>query len=430
MSIVNSGLRSRRWPAAIVGALVVGLLAAAAPATADAAISRHEPAANGSAEPVLTWNEYAQQATSAGRPPASTFVLLAITHVAIYDTAVALGLPAKPVLAWESTPLDTSAPAAIATAAYDVLAARIPAQRPFLDPTYAAYLAAVPEGDAKQHGILLGRRVAARVLAWRADDGLNNSVRWVQPPPGPGVWEPTAPAAPVDFVLTQVRPLTLRSNNQFRPEGPPALTSRQYTRDLAEVQRLGRSDSTARTAYQTETANFWSEHAAVQANRAVRNLAAERGLSLGEAARFLTMATVSASDALIACWDAKFAYVAWRPVHAIQRADTDRNPSTAADPTWTPLLNVNHPEYPSAHACLTSAVTTAMQAYFGRQDIPVTVISLATGTSRDCDSLSQIVDDVTEARILAGLHFRFSTRVGQDLGSSVATWVLHRHFSS
>jgi membrane-associated phospholipid phosphatase len=432
MSTVNFGMRSGRWRAGVAVLVLGGLLATApgaAASTVSRATSRHDSPANGSAEPVLTWNAYAEQAASAGRAPASTFLLLGITHVAIYDTTVALGLRARPFLVREWTPEDTSAPAAVATAAHDVLAARVPAQRPFLDSAYTAYLTAIPDGDAKQHGILLGRRVAERVLAWRADDGFGNQVTWVQPPPGPGVWEPTAPAPPVDLVLTQVRPLALRSNDQFRPGGPPALTSRQYARDFDEVQRLGRADSAVRTPYQTETARFWSDQTAVQWNRAVRGLAADRALNLGQAARLLTMVTVSAADALIACFDAKYAYVAWRPVHAIQRADTDGNASTTADPAWQALLNVNHPEYPSGHACATGAVTTALQAYFGRRAVPVTVTSTTTGTSRSYDSLGAVLDDVTEARIVAGLHFRFSMRDGQHLGRSAANWVLDPHFA-
>ena len=122
-------------------------------------------------------------------------MLLGITHVAIYDTAVALGLPARPYLTRQWAPPGTSAAAAVATAAYEVLAARVPGQRPFLDPTYAAYMAAIPDGAAKRSGIALGHRVATDVLAWRAGDGLDNTVIWTQPAPAPGVWEPTAPVA-------------------------------------------------------------------------------------------------------------------------------------------------------------------------------------------------------------------------------------------
>jgi hypothetical protein len=419
-------MKTLRWRI-VATVLVVGCLVVGLPAAAQARDGNWPgSAARGSAEPVITWNAHAERAASAGRPPASTFVLLAITHVAIHDTAVALGLPARPLQTRQWTPPGTSAGAAIATAAYQVLAARVPAQRPFLDPTYADYLAAIPDGAAKQQGIALGQRVAAKVLAWRSGDGLDNTVTWKQPRPGAGVWEPTAPTPPVDLVLTQVRPLFLRSANQFRPAGPPALTSRQYARDLNEVQRLGRVDSTERTAYQTETARFWADQTAVQWNRTVRQLAVERRLNLGQTARLFSMVLNSAADAGIACWDAKFTFVAWRPVHAIQRADTDGNPATTADPTWQALLNVNHPDYTSGHSCVSTATTVALRRYFHRDRVTFTMSSTVTGTTRTYRSFSQALAEVTEARILAGLHFRYSMRDGSRLGQQVADWVLKR----
>ena len=422
-----SSLKPHRWRVLATSAVVLGLLSGLpAAATAWSGGGHRPPPANGAAEPVLTWNAHAERAISAGRAPASTFVLLGITHVAIYDTAVALGLPARPYRTRHWAAPGTSAPAAVATAAYEVLAARVPAQRPFLDSTYAAYLAAVPEGVAKQHGIALGHRVATDVLAWRAGDGLDNAVTWTQPAPGPGVWEPTAPAPPVDLVLTQVRPLGLRTADQFRPAGPPALTSRRYAADLNEVKRLGRVDSADREPYQTETARFWADQTAVQWNRTVRQIATERGLNLGQAARLFAMVLVSAADAGIACWDAKFTYVAWRPVHAVQRADTDHNPATVADPTWQPLINANHPEYTSGHSCVSSGVTTALHTYFHRDRFTFTISSTTTGTTRTYGSFSASIAEVTEARILAGLHFRYSMRDGSRLGRNVAERVLRR----
>ena len=140
----------------------------------------------------------------------------------------------------------------------------------------------------------------------------------------------------------------------------------------------------------------------------------------------LALVHVSAGDALIACWDAKFYYRSWRPVHAIQRADTDGNPRTQADPTWQSLLNVNHPEYPSGHACFTAGVTRALQAYF-HSNLPLTVTSLVTNTTRVYPTLSAVRSDVREARILSGLHFRHSMLDGEQLGTDVANWISARH---
>jgi hypothetical protein len=272
----------------------------------------------------------------------------------------------------------------------------------------------------------LGQSVAAAVLAWRAGDGLGNTVPYVQAPPGPGVWEPTLPTPPVDIALTQVRPLALRYRAQFRPDGPDALTSKRYARDVAEVASLGRKDSTTRTAAQTETAMFWSEQTAQQWSRTLLQLASDRHLSLSGAAQMLALVHVSAGDSVIACWDAKFHYRSWRPVHAIQRADTDGNPRTHADPTWQSLLNVNHPEYPSGHACFTAGATTALQSYFHTDKLRVTVTSLVTNTTRTYPTLSAIRQDVREARILSGLHFRHSMLDGDQLGTQVGTWIAMR----
>lgn len=376
-----------------------------------------------SAAPVLDWSRVATQAIVTGRPPASSEVLMGIVHIAIADTVAGLG-HGRPYVAAVRPDRHASAAAAVATATYDVLKARVPAVS--LETTYADYLAGVPDGKAKTRGIALGRAVADAVLAWRAGDGLNNQVTYVQRKPGPGVWEPTAATPPVDLVLTQVRPLTLRSRSQFRPDGPDPVTSKRYARDVAEVASVGRKDSTTRSAWGTETAMFWSEQAAQQWSRTLLRLASDRQLSLSEAARMLALVHVSSGDALTACWEAKFHYRFWRPVHAIQRADTDGNPRTTADPTWQPLLGANHPDYPSGHACFTASATRALQAYFHTDKVSLTVDSQVTGTTRTYNRLSAVRAEVTEARILSGLHFRHAMADGEALGTDVADWVSRR----
>ena len=406
----------RRWPA---------LLAASALAVTAINWSPTATAAGTSAAPVLDWSRVAAQSiVAAGRPPAGTEVLMGIVHIAIADTVAGLGY-GRPYVADVRPDRHASAASAVATAAYDVLKARAPGAT--LDGTYADYLAGVPDGKAKTRGIALGRAVAADVLAWRAGDGFEKPVTYVQRPPGPGVWEPTAATPPVDLVLTQVRPLVLRSRAQFRPAGPDALTSKRYARDVAEVASLGRKDSATRTTVQTETAMFWSEHTAQQWTRVLLRLASDRKLSLSEAARMLALVHVTTGDALIACWEAKYHYRFWRPVHAIQRADTDGNPRTTADPTWQPLLNANHPDYPSGHACFTAATTRALQTYFHTSRVKLTVDSLATGTTRQYDELSAVRHEVREARILSGLHFRHAMQDGDQLGTDVANWIAHRY---
>jgi hypothetical protein len=408
-------------------ALVAGLVCAAVFAVPAPAARSHSTPAAGRADPVLAWSGYAQQAIVAEAPAASP-VLLGIAHVAIYDTAVALGLRAEPFLHRERAARHVSAGAAVATATYRVLVARLPGQRDFLTTTYERYLAGVPAGQAKRNGIDLGARVAARVLTWRAGDGLDGQVPYEQRPPGPGVWEPTAQTAPIGLSLTRVRPLSLRAISQLRPAGPESLAGAGYARDVAEVRHLGRIDSPARTAAQTETVHFWSENAAVQWNRAVHRIVLDRRLSLDAAARLLAAVHVSVGDATLACFDAKYHYRFWRPVHAITRADTDGNPRTEPDPGWQPLLNVNHPEYPSGHACLTGAAAAALRRLLHGDSFRYRVDSPVTGTTRAFTSFRAAVDEASDARVWAGLHLRHSMRDGALIGEDAARWVTNRHF--
>ena len=185
-------------------------------------------------------------------------------HAAMYNAVVAIkGRFEAFAIATNASP-GASPDAAAAAAAHGTLIGLLPSQQAALDQHYEAYLATIPDGESKSSGVDVGERVAAAMLELRRGDGFNNNVPYEQPPPGPGVWEPTAPTPPVDIKLKQVRPLAMHSPAQFRPEGPDHLASRKYARDFDEVARLGRSDSTERSLEQTGTAQFWAEHPFVQ----------------------------------------------------------------------------------------------------------------------------------------------------------------------
>jgi hypothetical protein len=235
------------------------------------------------------------------------------------------------------------------------------------------------------------------------------------------VWQPTAATPPVDLGLGRVKPLVATDLTRFRPPAPD-LASEAHARELAEVRTLGRKDSAARTARQTETAMFWSDPTALQWSRALRSLAEERKLDTRESARMLAMAHVAAADALILCFDTKYQYMSWRPIHAIRRARSQ------ADPAWDSLLNVNHPEYPSGHSCFTGAMTEALARYFGTRDFAVTITSTTTKTARRYGSADEVNADVAEARIVSGLHFRGSMAAGTKLGADVAADVIRAAF--
>lgn len=370
--------------------------------------------------------------------PGEAAVYMGITHVAIYDAAAAIEGRYRPFLPTPKAPAHTSPAAAIAAATHDTLGGLEPAlgltagQQAILDSDYAAYLAAIPDGTAKANGLDLGRQIAAAVIAWRANDGRdrNPTVADLNPPaPGPGVWQPDPTRPVLGLRLPGITPLALPGASQFRPDGPLALTSEAYADDLHQVEQLGAIDSSIRTPEQTEQALFSTDHDLRMWNDGLLRLATDRRLDLVQTARMLAMAHVAGGDAMIACFDAKYHYWFWRPNQAIAAAGTDGNPDTTADSTWQPLATTpNHPEYPSAHACHSTAVVTALDAFFGTDNVPMTLDSRATGTTRYYARLHDIVKDVDWARVLVGFHFLHSDLQGRALGRNVGRFVAEHYF--
>jgi hypothetical protein len=377
--------------------------------------------------------------------PGEAAVYMGIVHVAIYDAAVAIEGGYQPYTTTPTAPPNTSHEAAIATAAYDTLSGLQPqlgANQTILLNDYTVYMAAIPDGtaadqEAKQNGIDIGREVADAVLALRVSDGRGCSTTLQdlgQPAPGPGVWQPNPTGAVLGLCLPGMRPLALQSGSQFRPDGPNALTSQEYADDFNQVKDLGRIDSTTRIPEQTNEARFWTDHDIRQWNDGLLKLADDQGLDLVQSARMLAMAHVAGGDAMLACFDAKYHYWFWRPYQAIHLADTDGNADTVADTTWHPLATTpNFPEYPSAHACHSTAVVEALDAFFGTDNVSLTLTSRAPGLpdaarSRTYDRLHDVVKDVDWARVLVGFHFRNSDLQGSALGRKVGRYVADHYF--
>ena len=371
--------------------------------------------------------------------PGEAAVFMGIVHVAVYDSAVAIEGGYRPYAIALHDP-DASPEAAIATAAYDTLVGLQNTNKLRLTPTgvatleadYTAYLGAVHDDEAKTDGITLGQRVAEAVLALRENDGLSLDPTLAQlspPPPGPGVCQPNPSGMVLGLRLPSVRPLALERASQFRPGGPDALSSRDYAENFNQVKSLGRVDSTTRTLEQTDEARFWTDHDIRQWNDGMLQLAAARGLDLVQTARMLAMAHVAGGDAMIACFDAKYHYWFWRPYQAIQHADTDGNPQTVADQSWQPLgATPNFPEYPSAHACHSTAVVKALDAFFDTDRVHLTLNSRATGTSREYNRLRDVYEEVDWARVFIGFHFRSSDLAGSRLGRKVGRYVANHYF--
>jgi hypothetical protein len=348
-------------------------------------------------------------------------------------------------LPYRSVPLripGASPRAAVAAAAYTTLAYYFPTLASSLVATYTDYLnvtlASLPE-KAKLAGIAVGSMSASQLIASRWGDGREAPVSTafgVAPQP-PGTWvfapPPSVQSAQTPWVAT-MKPFMLDRADQFRAPAPPAITSREYADALSEVAGMGSATSSARTPAQTATAQFWNANTVSQYNQVFRDVATNHGFDLVDTVRLLAMGDMVAADAGMACMDSKYHYLYWRPVTAIRNANLDANDATTANTTWSPLLTTpNHPEYPSAHGCVTSAVTAVLASVLKSQTINVDVPGATGGgtaltTSQHFNTTQDLLQNVADARVWAGLHYRFSTTAGVELGRQVSQWDLEHNF--
>jgi hypothetical protein len=305
-------------------------------------------------------------------------------------------------------------------------------------PTSAICPPTTPSSD----GVQVGQQAAAAMLALRANDGFATVVpyecsgchrRSASSRPTPAARRARA-AQPVDAKVGGIAPFTLKDAAMFRPDGPAALESKAYARDFAETHDMGGAASTLRTPEQTDIAWFWAENPYVHWNRNLMALARAKGLSVKRTARLFAMVHTAASDAIIAGFEAKYHYRAWRPRTAIPQADQDGNPDTDADASWRPLISVNHPEYPSGHGFWSTAVIGSVAAFFGtvRVDWTLTTSKAAVPalvtTERTYRNLIELLGQIGNARIWGGLHWRHALRDGALIGGRVAAHVQWQHF--
>jgi hypothetical protein len=382
------------------------------------------------ADKVTDWNAIAAQAAlTAGTAGAAGTVDMAYMHIAIYDSVNAIeGGYTVFAVSPSNVPPGASTEAATVEAAYRTLRYLYPAQAAYLDAQYAASLATIRDGQAKLDGIAVGDEVAALFLTSRVGDGRGANVPYT-PGTGPGAWIPTSAAPPAAVWLSQMRPFAIESPTQFRPEPPPPLDSAEWAAGYNEVKRMGALDSSERTPEQTTLGRFFLPPGLPQVAGGLRQLAIEKGLSLKDNARLFAQLYVAQADATIAGWDSKYHYGFWRPITAIRAGDTDGNPNTDADPTWTPLgTTPNHPEYLSAHAFVDAAWTETLRQFFGTKKLDVTMTSTITGTSMSFSNTDDIVKAVEDARVFAGFHYRTSCVRGAVLGKKVAKYVGKNYF--
>lgn len=312
-----------------------------------------------------------------------------------------------------------SVEAALAASHRVTLTRLLPAQQPMIDAAYKAALGSVAENASKLDGIADGEGAAQAVLAARADDGAAAPETY-RPFTTAGVYVPTA--IPVVTQWPQRKPWLMRDAAQFRPAPPPALTSAAWARDFNEVKAIGGRASARRSAEQTEVARFWDYSAPPIYHALVRSVAQQPGRDIARNARLFAAVTQAMDDALIAVFEAKYHHQFWRPVTAIRNADIDGNDATEREAGWLPLIDVPmHPEYPAAHSVLASALGTVLAAEVGNAPMPVLTTSSPTakGAVRRYDSIGAMMQEVSNARIWGGVHYRASTEVGTQMGSEV-----------
>ena len=299
-----------------------------------------------------------------------------------------------------------------------------------LDALRTASLAAIPDDQAKKDGIAIGETAANALLALRADDGTNKVVPYT-PATAPGRWQPTPPDLAPAFRpgLGQVATFGIRNGAQFRLGPPPALHSGKYARDYNEVKKVGDVNSAERSRHQTDVARFYGVTEPVELyNPAARQVSEAQGKTLSENARIFALLAMAICDAAIAVFDTKYFYDYWRPVTAIRAGDTDGNRRTEPDPNWLPLIDTPpFPSYPSGHAGFGAAARRVLERVFGAEGHSITLTNpLVPDVVLHYTSWKQITDDVDDARIFGGVHYRFDQAAAARQGRSVGAYIL-RH---
>lgn len=385
---------------------------------------------------VMEWNQEAvTRILGAGFPAPRQMRAMAIVQVSVHDAVNGLSKEYETYLPSQPIPDNASIEGAAIAAAYTALRAVLPSQTPqqqqVLTQRYLDALAAL-QIATNDPGVFYGTDAALAILALRANDGnAQANCAYIDRNPDPGVWvriiNPATgiyPAASLPC-FGSVTPWVIRSSTQFLPEPPPALDSERYAQDFNEVKSLGAVNSSTRTTEQTQIANFWNGSPTDIWNQVLRQVIASRDMDLSSSARAFALVYMTGTDASVSCWEAKYFYHTWRPVTAITRADEDGNPETTPLAGWSSYLPQylhQHPEYPSGHSTNSGSLGAQMSLIFG--DKPgVALTPTITGITREWESFPQAIDEVVDARVYSGIHFRTSDENGAKLGRQVAHFV-------
>jgi hypothetical protein len=371
------------------------------------------------ADVVTYWNRQASVSIDAAQPsPSEQARTFAMLHIAIYDA-----LTKAPVQVDTRWSPETVAHAA----AHRLLVELLPAQRRELDTAFESAMSAAVVDDLRPKEIAAGEGVAVNIAEARKTDGyLPDAKTDYRPVTAPGVYVMTE--LPVGFQLANAKPFALQSAAQFRPGPPPALEGPVWARDYNETKNMGGANSTKRTAWQTETARFWDSVSGTDAwNTVARSLVASRPLPLIDCARLFMQLNVAMADTGVAVFEAKYHYAFWRPITAIRNGDIDGNEATERDSTWRPVISTPlHPEYPCGHCIVDGAAIAVLRSRYGDGTLPEIALTTAAlpGVTHLYTSFHQLSEEVDNARIWGGMHFRNSAEVAEDMGRRIGEYVL------
>src|SRR5882757_4764018 len=403
---------SRSIPAALIGAS----LAVAIPASARANV-------------ITDWDEKAvtvvtPMASLSGTLPYMAQRMMGMVHAAMFDAVNSIEQRYRPYLVQLPAAPTTSKEVAAAAAAAAILATIDAKTAGDMKAALATYLAPLPDGASKSDGIALGEAVAAKVLEARANDGCDAPDAY-RPRTSPGIYVPTA--ITINSMWPDMKPFAIAKGSQFRPKPPIALDSKEWATDYNELKDYGGQHSAKRTAQQTETARFWLIGAPAAYHPFVRQLVTAKQMSVIDSARFMAFVALGLNDAFIAVLDAKYHYNFWRPITAIRNGDIDGNPATDREASWQPIgPTPMHPEYPCAHCILSGTVTGIVKEALGTTDIPeiATTSPTAPGITHRWTNMTAFSEEIANARIWAGFHYRFSTRAGTEMGQQIGEYIV------
>jgi len=389
-----------------------------------------------SSDVVLEWNEIAV-ATMLTPPAATPFGqarYAAIVQLAVFEAVNAITHDYQPYLGTITAPAGASAEAAAVAAAHRVLKTYFAGSAVTLDARRATSLGAIPDSQAKADGIATGEAAAAAMIALRASDGSTPLTTHAAGTAGPGVWQATPSCAATGgagafFNWQNVTPFGIPSAADFVLDPPPALTSERYAKDYDEVMTVGGANSTARPKDRSDVARIYRDTSPTNAlNSAARQVAGAEGRSLSENARALALLNMATNDGLVASFATKYTYNLWRPETAIRGAATDGNPKTVADTTFVPyIVTPCFPSYPSNHASGTGGGAEVLRRMYGEGGHTIAISSpnpVDAGIVLHYTSFKAITDDVDDARVYGGIHFRFDQEAGGRLGRDIAKYIV------